>query len=215
MHPDTLTRTGTAIRSAVLGVVALAILATMLLAAAPAEAQTLPYKAYGAGLLSGEVVRAFKGGAQVGQAVVNAAGNWDMNIFAGGDATVSNGDRITFTVGGRVAAESVTFAVGQFVPPPGLVLTVAATPPPAPGTGTFAGTPIFDSTGRALAVFMGGTVDQLATAAAERAATGIWVQDGTGAFQLYVIGGPVFLNQQFRSRFSSGFPGVTSVLLMK
>ena len=228
MHPETPpARPRTPVRSAVLGIVALAmlaILAAALFAPSAADAQVPPYKAYGSGLRAGEVVRAFKGAAQVGQVTVTAAGTWDMNIPAGGEANVGNGDRITFTVDGRAAAESVTFAVGHFVPPPGLTLTTpaaaatptpAAVPAPSVGRGRLAATPIFDPTGRAFAVFNGGTVYELAAEAARVASTGVWAQDASGAYVLYIVGGPAFLADQFRAKFPSGFPGVAAVTLVK
>ncbi|MFA7249594.1 MAG: hypothetical protein WC273_08175 [Dehalococcoidia bacterium] len=199
----------------------LALLATGAIAPRGADAQVPPYKAWGSGRTSGEVIRAFKGSAQVGQVTVSAAGTWEFDIFAGGAANVTNGDSITFTVDGRAAAESVIFSSGQFALPPGLTLTTA-TPAPTPAAtpapterGRITGTPIFDSTGRALAVFTGGTVDQLATAASASRATGVWVQDRDGIFQLYIVGGPAFVADQFRARFPDGFPGVTSVMLVR
>ena len=41
-----------------------------------------------AGLKQGDVVKAFKGTAQVGQSTANASGNWDMDIASGGSANV-------------------------------------------------------------------------------------------------------------------------------
>jgi len=110
-------------RLASLGLVAAAILGAVALTPRPAQAQVPPFKAYGAGLSAGSVVSAFKGNFQVGQAVVNAAGNWDMNISGGGAANLQNGDTVTFNVDGQTAAETVTFNAGQFVPPPGLKFT--------------------------------------------------------------------------------------------
>jgi len=213
-----------------LGLAALALLVATTLSWSPAEAQVPPFKAWGPGLKSGEVVRAFKGSAQVGQTTVTSAGTWEMDIQSAGAASVVNGDKITFTVEGRVAAESATFNIGQFVLPPGLTLTTAAagTTPASTATATpvaaatntadrgkLAGSPIFDSTGRALAVFNGGTVDELGAEGTRTNATGVWVQAPDGSFQLFVIGGPVFLNDQFRTKFPTGFAGFTSVLLVK
>lgn len=214
-------------RTTILALTALAasaVLAVTLLAPSSADAQIPPYKAWGSGVRGGEVVRAFKGTTQVGQVTGTAAGTWNMDIPAGGAANVANGDVLSFTVDGRAAKETVTFAVGQFVAPPGLVLTTsgAAAPTPTPAAtpaasvdrGKIAGTPVFDTTGRALAVFNAGSVDELVAEGARNKATGVWAQDASGAFQLYVIGGPAFLGDQFRAKFATGF-GVTSVLLVK
>lgn len=220
-------------RSIALALAALAVAAAALLIAPAAEAQVPPFKAWGSGLKSGEVVRAFKGTTQVGQGTANASGNWDIDIPAGGSANVANGDTITFTVDGRAAKETATFNVGQFVAPPGLTLTTpapAATPTatatpaanpaipantPAAQRGKLASNPVFDPTGRALAVFNGGSIDQLATEAQRVDSKGIWVQASDGSYQVFVIGGPAFLNDQFRAKFPDGFPAVASVLLVK
>ena len=113
---------------------ALMLMGTVALSTASAQA-ALPYKAYGSGLTTVKTVEAFKGTTSVGTATV-AAGNWSIDIQPGGAANVANGDKITFTIDGKAAAESVTFQGGQFPAPPGLALTVAAgggtTPAPAP-----------------------------------------------------------------------------------
>ena len=212
--------------AAAVALAALVMLAAALYVPAPAQAQTLPYKAWGAGRAAGDVIVALKGGAEVGRVVVTAAGTWEVNILGGGAANVANGDTIGFTVNGRAANETVTYAAGQFAMPPGLVLTVPAaapapapTPTPAPPAtverGKIAGTPVFDSTGSALAIYAGGTVDELAAEGARHKSTGIWVQDASGTYHLYVIGGPAFIGDQFRAKFPGGFASVTSVLLVK
>jgi hypothetical protein len=213
-----------------LGLVAAAILGAVALTSKPAQAQVPPFKAWGPGLTSGQVVKAFKGATQVGTATANAAGNWEIDIPSGGSANVANGDKINFTLDGRDAAETVTFNVGQFVAPPGLKLTVPAAagptgatgptapslPPTASSTakGTLASAPAFDGTGRALAVFNGGTPTQLSTEGTKVGAKGVWVQDADGMYRLLVIGGPAFLNDDFNAKFPNGL-GVASVLLVK
>ena len=113
-------------------ITALFLMSTVALSTASAQA-ALPYKAYGSGLTAGVVVEALKGTASVGKATVDAAGNWSIDIQPGGAANVANGDKITFTVGGTTANESVTFQSGQFSVAPGLKLTpAAATATPAP-----------------------------------------------------------------------------------
>lgn len=216
-----------ALRAAVLGVVAVAILATTALNTSTVEAQTIPFKAWGSGRASGDVIKAFKGTAEVGTVTVGSTGQWEINIFLGGSANVANSDMINFTVNGAAAKETVSFASGQFAPVPGLVFTLTSpagpsgptgpTAPPAAantGSGTIAGTVTFDSTGKALAVYNGGTVSQLVTASTQAKATGIWVQGPTGQFFGYVLGAPDFVNASFNAAFPNGF-GVVSILLVK
>jgi len=214
-------------RAVLLGALALAMLATATFSTSTVEAQTIPFKAWGSGRTSGDVIKAFKGASEVGAVTVGSTGQWEINIFLGGGANVANGDTITFTVNGTAAKETVAFASGQFAPVPGLVFTLSGTGPtgptgpttppvtPAVGTpGVLATMPNFDSTGKALAVFNTGTVDQLTSEGVKVKATGIWVQAADGTFQVFVIGGPAFLNDQFRAKFPNAF-GVTSVLLVK
>ena len=81
--------------------------------------------------------------------------------------------------------------------------------------GTFASKPIFSSGGQALSILQGGTVDQLEIATRSIGASGVWVQDSTGAFQLLLVSGPSFLKDSFRLKFPTGFVGSTSVLLVR
>ena len=80
-------------------------------------------------------------------------------------------------------------------------------------TGGFAGTPAFSGGGQAAAVFLGGSVDQLETAARNLGANGVWVQHSSGAFELLIVGGPPFLRDAFVRRFGSGFVGSIAVTL--
>ena len=82
-------------------------------------------------------------------------------------------------------------------------------------TGAFATTPVFAANGQALAIFTGGTVDQFAASALAAQASGAWVQDSAGAFQVLIIGGPSFLQDSFRGKFPSGFPGLIPVTLTR
>lgn len=105
-----------------------------------------------------------------------------------------------------------TFTGTSTTPPPTTTpptTTPPTTTPPAGGTGSFAAAPIFSTSGQALVIFTGGTVDQLEGAAVNAKATGVWMQDSTGAYQLLVIGGPAFLQDQFKAKFPSGFAGNT------
>ncbi len=85
------------------------------------------------------------------------------------------------------------------------------TPPP----GTFAGTPVFGPSRQSLVVFNGGTVDQLEASAIAIGATGIWAQESNGAYQLFVVRGPVFVNAAFRNSFPPGLKPSTALTLTK
>ena len=137
-------------------VAALMLMSTVALSTASAQA-ALPYKAFGVGLTGTTTVEAWKGTTSVGKATV-ASGNWAIDINTGGAANVANGDKITFTLDGKAANESVTFQGGQFsTGATGLALTVAAggaaTPAPAKtGNAGLFGTP---GTSMALVLVLG------------------------------------------------------------
>ena len=82
-------------------------------------------------------------------------------------------------------------------------------------TGTFSAPPKFGANGLAFAVFAGGTVEQLETAAGAAGASGVWAQDSTGAQQLLVVGGPAFLRDPFKAKIPNGFAGATAVALIR
>ncbi len=82
------------------------------------------------------------------------------------------------------------------------------------GSGGFVAPPVFGGS-TALAVFKGGTVDQLEATAQDAGATGVWVQDGGGTPRLLVVGGPGFVSSAFRAAFSRGVPASTSVTLTR
>jgi len=121
-----------------------------------------------------------------------------------------------------------TTAAGAAATPPAIVPSAPATQPvavpapvvapPAPVVAAppadFAARPVFGGeSGQAAAVFMGGDVDQLITAAQTAKASGVWVQDGEGGFQLLIVGGPSFIVNAFRAKVS-GFSGPTAVTLI-
>lgn len=88
--------------------------------------------------------------------------------------------------------------------------TPVATAPilPAPPIGTFTpAPPVWSDRGLALVVYSGGTVSDLEAAAMYAGATGVWVQDAGGVFQLLVARGPVFLNDQFAGAFPAASAG--------
>jgi len=135
-------------------VAALMLVSSVAISTASAQA-ALPYKAYGSGLKAAAKVEAFKGTASVGTATVDAAGNWSIDIQAGGTANVANGDAISFKLDGATTAQTVTFQGGQFPAPPGLALTVAAggtTTPPTPAKTGNAG--LFGTTGTSMALIV-------------------------------------------------------------
>ena len=111
-------------------------------------------------------------------------------------------------IGGVSATLATPLTVtGASTGTPTPVPTPVVTPLPTPvlgGAGSFLVTPIFSPNGQALVIFGGGSTDQLEAAAAAVKATGAWAQDGTGVYQLLVVGGPVFLKDQFKAKFGAG-----------
>lgn len=108
--------------------------------------------------------------------------------------------------------------VALLVTPLVLILLSILTVSPANAqttTGSFVAAPTFTTSGLAFVVFTGGTVAQLETAARGSGASGVWAQDTTGALQLLVVGGPTFLTEPFRARFSNGFFGATALTLTR
>ena len=153
---------------AMVGVAAVAALVLMSTIVSSASAQAaLPFKAFGSGLTPGAVVEAFKGTTSVGKATVDANGNWQIDIQP---TAAANGDVINFKLNGATTVQTVTFQSGQFTPPPGLALTVAAggaAPAPAP-TGN-AG--LVGSTGASMALVLVLGVFALTLVAGARTAT--------------------------------------------
>ncbi len=168
----------------------------------------LPYQAYGVGLTPGKVVVAYDHGTAVGNATVDASGNWVFNIPA---SAATNGDTLTFTVGGQAANETAVFQAGQFALPPGITLTLAA----GGGTGSFSSTPNFGTGNAAQVVFTGGSVDQLESATSAGGGAGAWVQDASGVFHLLIVGGPSFLKEAFSATFPGGFATMTAVTITR
>ncbi len=83
------------------------------------------------------------------------------------------------------------------------------------GAARFLGTPVFSSGGQALAIFSGGPVSDLEARAGATGASGAWLQDQKGGYQLLVVGGPSFINAPFRASFASGIPTNTPVTLTR
>ena len=151
-------------------VAALMLMSTVALSTASAQA-ALPYKAYGSGLTAGAKIAALKGTASVGTATVDASGNWSIDIAPGGAANVAAGDKITFTVDGKAANESVTFQAGQFPAPPGIKLTAAPAGAAAPAPAKTGNAGLFGTTGTSMALVLVFGAFAAATVAGARVAT--------------------------------------------
>ena len=93
--------------------------------------------------------------------------------------------------------------------------TATAAPAPATGTPGFAAPPVFNTSGQALAVFNGRTLAELNAAAKAGRASGVWLQTPAGAYVVYIIGGPSFLEDEIRRTFASGFGGGVAVTLVQ
>jgi hypothetical protein len=138
-------------------------------------------------------------------------------------AIASNGPTATFTAPTRTG--TLQFRVAVTDGTPDVVMdTVSVTvsnssPTPTPvavvQTGRFASTPVFTGTGQALAVFRSGTVAQLEAAARGAGASGVWVQDSAGRYQLLILDGATFIRDSFVAQFPAGFPGDLAVTLIR
>ena len=183
-------------------VVAALVLLLAVSAPSPARADPLPFLADGVGLRPGQVVEAFNKGVSVGTTTVDASGNWSISIPA---SAAADGDRIAFTLDGKVTREGVTFRSGQFIPGRGLPLTVP---------GAFNSAPTYSAAGVSQVVFSG-SVSQLEDAATTAGARSAWVQDSSGVFVALIPGAPAFVNAVFNQNFAVGFSAPTTVTLVK
>ena len=126
---------------------------------------------------------------------------------------VSSGAQTGWVAAEYLAPGSGSVAASGYTPPPAApaAAPVVVTPP----RGAFAAPPVFGATnGQASVVFLGGTADQLITASTDARATGVWVQDADGGFQLLIVGGPSFMADAFRARFAVPFGGPVAVTLI-
>ena len=104
----------------------------------------------------------------------------------------------------------------------GIVSAMRAAQPissPAPestpvAVGTFTTSPRFGDGHQALAVFNGGSVDQLEAAVSNAGASGAWVQDESGAYHLLLANGPEALRADFKHTFPKGFATATAVTVV-
>ncbi len=81
------------------------------------------------------------------------------------------------------------------------------------GPGSFATAPRYSPARVALAVYRGGTSDQLHAALIHHGAVAAWVQDGAGEWHLFVVNGS-FINDSFREAFPDGFIGPSPMTLL-
>jgi hypothetical protein len=112
------------------------------------------------------------------------------------------------------AATRPAVAAGLQPPPVGLPVAQTAPVPPQPA-GTFTPSPVYGSLGLALVVYSGGTIDDLQGLASTVGASGVWVQDRTGVYQLLVVNGPAFVTGGFAAQFpsaSAGAPNFTGAI---
>jgi inhibitor of cysteine peptidase len=100
----------------------------------------------------------------------------------------------------------------------GGALAQTATPAPTvPPAGPFVSPPVFSSGDPALAfvVFTGGSVAQLEGALRSVGATGAWAQSASGAFVLYIVSGPEFVNAPAVAAVPGNFERMTALTLVK
>ena len=85
----------------------------------------------------------------------------------------------------------------------------------APGAGRIAAFNGYSADGSGFGVFEGGYVDDLASAAAQNEADGVWAQDSLGLYRLLVVNGPAFLSKDFRDAFAGGVQVNSAVTLVQ
>ncbi|MEX2468892.1 MAG: hypothetical protein WD396_03975, partial [Pseudohongiellaceae bacterium] len=153
-------------------------------------------------IILGDTIAAFVEGDPVGTTTANATG-WVIDIQDGTD-----GQRVTFTINGEPAAETVTY--GGFISEE-VTLTVSA------GGGALTA-PTFGAGNVGSAVFAGGTPAQLAAAVIAAGGTSVWAQESGGGWLRYDVlatGGTSFVNNAFNASFSGGFPAATAVVVVR
>lgn len=100
------------------------------------------------------------------------------------------------------------------------IVTVTGTtqlPTPPAGDGSLTA-PNFGTGNVGSAVFAGGSIEQLAEAAADADGTAVWVQGTNGNWYRYSIGATgatAFVNNAFNTQFAAGFSGATPVFVVK
>lgn len=155
---------------------AVAIAAIMLgTLAASVSAQVPPFRAYGTGLTPGAVVSAHVGGDLCGEAVVDADGNWVMNVpDTGATCAPVAGDEISFQIDGAATNETATWMAGGAPADvaTGISLTLAeAAAPEAPAPSPTGNAGLLGSTGTSMALVLALGVFAAAMVAGGRTAT--------------------------------------------
>ena len=196
------------------------VLVPALWSAGPAAAQlNLPQAVlWGTGLDEGVMVVASIDGAECGSTPADADGAWVIEVHPGDcDGGAVAGATITFTVGGVQADQTVTWEAG-YGPSDlvnGLQLTVGGGLEPAdPGDPP---EPPQLSRTQGLAIFSGGSLDDLETAALTDCPGGanIWANEPSGnGYLLYVANAPFqIVNAAFARVYGDGFDGPEPVIV--
>jgi len=137
--------------------------------------------------------------AKVGEVMTNCTSQVLYTPLLG--ATGTDSFSYTMTNGAEVSSAGT----GSIILP----AAAPAAPVPTPAAG-FAGDL---SSGVNLTTYGGGTVEQLGTDAADAGATSV-VVTVEGAFIVYVVGAPAFVNQAFTDQYPDGVPADTVVLVL-
>ncbi len=139
----------------------------------------------------------------------SAAGTVGSSVGAtttGGTATLT---LIPVSTGTSVA---VGVATGGVTGSQTFTIAASGTTPPPDGEGSFTGT-ISDS-GVSIVSFDGGTVADLAAAAADAGLISVWVTVD-GEFVGFISGAPAFVNAAFSAQFAGGIPAGTLAIVVK
>ncbi len=120
----------------------------------------------------------------------------------------------SFVLAGSSASAATVADTGLASPALGQVA-----PMPMP-SGQLTPTPVYGNLGLALVVYSGGTVDDLELTAGNAGASGVWVQDSTGRYQLLPVQAPTFVKSGFAAAFpaasasAANFPQAIAVTLV-
>ncbi|MYD66651.1 MAG: hypothetical protein F4X26_11850 [Chloroflexi bacterium] len=201
------------------------VLASALPGPVPAAAQDLsvfPADLYGTGLPDGTVVAAHIGSTECESTVVED-GVWLIRLYPDDcDGLAVSGARVTFTVDGMQADQYVLWQA-SYSPPnqtTGIVLTVGSGVPVAVGPVDPDGPPEPPrlSRNRGLAIFSGGSLDDLEAAALAACPGGvtIWANDPDpeGDYLIFRPNPPIpLINVPFRTVYPDGFDGPEPVII--
>ncbi|MEI7925897.1 MAG: hypothetical protein WCI61_06905 [Chloroflexota bacterium] len=172
-------------------------------------AEVPPMWVLGRGLGPSQYVEAFSEGKLVGVAFSNAGGDWLLHLYGPGATPAQDvnrvratGVQVEFAVDGWLLADAITFVPGTTTPLPGL-RPVRREPLARyqPIGGRFSSPPVFDAQGFASAVFLGGSLGELESAAARACARGVWLQDAAGDHDLLIVDGPAWWKRVYIARF--------------